>query len=110
MDKKTGKRTEDVLKNDVEVTLGEFQVTEGKYNTKDTKLVVTVKNITLEKKSYHLQIEAVSQDGNRITSDYVYANNLNAGQTQSFDVFEYVTDQLDLMMNATFKIVQASVS
>lgn len=109
LDKMSGNSTEEVLKNDAEVKLGDFDVVEGQYGLTDTKLVVSVKNITKEKKSFTLHIEAVDKDGKRIEDDYVYANDLNAGQTQDFEIFTYVVDEkLSAMKSATFKIVEAS--
>ncbi|MGN1374437.1 MAG: hypothetical protein ACI4XK_03960 [Bacilli bacterium] len=65
--------------------------------------------MTNEKKSFSFHIEAVDSDGKRIQEDYVYANDLSAGQTQEFETFNYVTsDKLELLKNATFKIVEAS--
>ena len=105
----TGKNTEDILNNYVDVSLGEFEVIEEEYFSK-TKLTVKVTNKASEKKSYSIQIEAVSEDGSRIAQDYVYANDLNAGQSQSFDIFTFVSsDKLESMKNATFKIVEASM-
>lgn len=109
LDKATGSNTEEILKNDVDVTLGKFQVTKGQYGT-DTKLVVTVKNKTSETKSFNIQVEAVDATGARINQDYVYANNLTAGQSQDIEIFSYVaSDKLESMKNATFKIVEASM-
>lgn len=109
LDKATGSNTEEILKNDVEVTLGKFQVTKGQYST-DTKLIVTVKNKTSETKSFNIQVEAVDANGSRINQDYVYANNLTAGQSQDIEIFNYVaSDKLEAMKNATFKIVEASM-
>lgn len=109
LDKITGNSTEEVLKTDANVTLGDFTVTTSEYGLTNTKLVVTVKNITNEKKSFSFHIEAVDSDGKRIQEDYVYANDLSAGQTQEFETFNYVTsDKLELLKNATFKIVEAS--
>ena len=72
-------------------------------------MIVTVKNITKEKRSYSLHIEAVDKDGHRIDEDYVYANDLGAGQTQNFEIFTYIEDsKVESMKNATFKIVEAS--
>lgn len=108
-DKATGGSTEEILKNDVEVTLGNFEAIKGQYGT-DTKLVVTVKNKTSETKSFSIQVEAVDANGSRINQDYVYATNLTAGQSQDIEIFNYVTsDKLELMKNATFKIVEASM-
>lgn len=110
LDKASGNSTEEVLKNDVEVTLGNFEVEEGEYGLTNTQLKVNVKNKTSETKSFNIQIEAVDSNGTRIATDYIYANSLGAGQSQEFKVFEYVeSEKLDSMRNATFKIVEASI-
>lgn len=110
LDKATGNSTEEVLTNDVDVQIGEFEVSKGEYGIIDTQLVVKVTNKTSETKSFNIQIEAVNADGSKIISDYIYANSLNAGQSQDFKLFEYVeSEKLDAMKNATFKIVEASM-
>lgn len=110
LDKATGNSTEEVLKNNVDVTLSNFEVEKGQYGITNTKLIVTVKNKTAETKSFSIQVEAVDANGTRINQDYVYANNLNAGQGQDFEIFTYVSsDKLESMKNATFKIVEASM-
>ena len=109
IDNMSGGNTEQVLNTEVDVELGDFEVTEGDYGLTNTKLTVTVRNKTNETKSFDIQIEAVDENGNRINQDYIYANNLTAGQSQNFDLFQYVSsDQLDAMKNATFNIVEAS--
>lgn len=109
IDKAAGNSTEEVLKNDVDVQLGNFQITKGSYTT-ETVLKATIKNKTNETKSFNIQIEAVDANGNRIATDYIYANNLNAGQSQEFKSFEYVeSEKIEQLRNATFKIVEASV-
>lgn len=109
LDKATGSSTEEVLANDVDVQLGEFQAKKGQYTT-ETVLKATVKNKTSETKSFNIQVEAVDSNGSRIANDYIYANSLNAGQSQEFKLFEYVeSDKLESMKKATFKIVEASM-
>lgn len=106
----TGDNTDDILKNSCDVTIGNFEVIEGSYGIDDTKLSVTVKNKTSENKSFSIQIEAVNPDGSRITTDYVYANNLTAGQSQNFECFQFVSsDDLESLKNATFNIVEVSM-
>lgn len=110
LDTATGSNTEEVLANDVEVSLGEFEVIPGEYGLNDTKMTVKVTNKTNETKSFTIQIEAIDAQGNRINQDYIYANNLNAGQSQDFDIFTFVSsDKIETMQNATFKIVEASM-
>lgn len=110
MDTISGNKTEEILKNDVDVVLGNFEATKGEYGMTNTKLPVKVTNKNSEVKSFNIQIEAINADGSRITTDYVYANNLNAGQSQDFEVFQYVSsDKLEAMKNATFNIIEVSM-
>lgn len=109
-DKATGNSTEEVLANDVDVQLGNFEVNKGGYGLTETKLTIKVTNKTNDKKSFSFHIEAVDSDGSRIKEDYVYANGLGSGQSQNFDIFTYVSsDKIDAMKEATFKIVEASM-
>ena len=79
------------------------------YDMNSTKMTVQVKNKTTEKKSFNIHVEAINENGERIAEDYIYANDLGAGQSQSFDIFTYVQDsKLDSMKKATFKIVDIS--
>lgn len=109
LDNMSGENTEEVLKN-AEVNIGKFEVVTDEYGFTETKLTVKVTNKTDEKKSFVFEIEAVASDGSRIDIDYIYANDLAAGQSQSFDLFEYVEDEkLQDMKSATFKIIEASM-
>ena len=109
LDTASGENTEQVLANDVDVVLGDFEATTDEYGLTDTKLTVKVTNKTNKTKSFSIQVEAVDANGNRINQDYVYANNLTAGQSQNFDIFQFVSsDQIEAMQNATFNIVEAS--
>lgn len=109
IDQATGGNTEQVLQNELEVNVGKFEVEEDEYGLTNTSLTVDVKNKLNEMKSGSIQIEAVDSNGSRIANDYVYINNLNAGQSQSFKCFEYVpSENLEKMKKATFKIVEAS--
>lgn len=110
LDKATGSSTEEVLKNDVDVVLGKFESKKVQYGLTETKLTVNVKNKTSETKSFNIQVEAIDNNGTRIATDYIYANSLTAGQSQEFELFEYVeSEKIEKMKNATFKIVEASV-
>lgn len=110
MDTTFGNNTEEILKNNVNVELGDFEVIEQSYGFTDTKLRVKVTNKTNETKSFSIQVEAVNPDGSRINNDYIYANSLSSGQSQEFNIFTYVSSEnLEAMKNATFKIVEASM-
>ena len=109
LDEMNGNKTEEILANNVDVTLGKFQVSNNGYFT-ETKLVVKVKNKSSEKKSFSIHIEAVDSNGSRIDEDYVYANDLGAGQSQNFDTFNLVSsDKINSLKKATFKIVEVTM-
>lgn len=109
LDMASGENTEQVLANDVDVVLGDFEATTDEYGLSDTNLTVKITNKTNETKSFSIQVEAIDSNGNRINQDYVYANNLTAGQSQDFNIFQFVSsDQIEAMQNATFNIVEAS--
>lgn len=109
MSKVTGDSTDELLKNDVSVEMGQFVATADEYGLTESALPVTVTNKNAESKSYSIQIEAVDSEGKRIADDYVYANDLGAGQTQEFKVFQFVeSEKLEAIKTAEFKIVQVS--
>ncbi|HMS93389.1 MAG TPA: FxLYD domain-containing protein [Candidatus Saccharibacteria bacterium] len=108
-DDMSGNNTEDILKNDVQVDLGQFEVIESEYGLQSSKLVVSVNNKMSKKKSFSIQIEAVDADGKRLADDTIYANDLNAGQSQDFEAFTLVqSDKYESLKTATFKIVSVS--
>jgi len=108
-DKTIGNSTEDVLKEDVEVTLGDLSITTDEYGFTDSEMIVTLKNITKEKKSYDIHIEAVDASGNRIDDAYVMVSDLGPGQSTTEKIFRYIEDdKVEAMKTATFKIIEAS--
>lgn len=109
-DNLTGNNTEKILKNNLKVDIGDFKISKGTYGFIESSLPVKVKNKSSEKKSFSIQIEAVDSKGNRITTDTIYVNNINAGQSQKLKAFELVTnDQYKQMKKAKFKIVEVSM-
>ena len=105
----SGNNTESILQNDVDVTIGDFKATKS-YGIYETSLPITVKNKSSEKKTFNIHIEAVSSSGERIEEDYVYANDLNAGQSQKFNIFTFVSsDKVSSLKKATFKIIDVSM-
>lgn len=102
-----GTNTDAILKNDVDVKLGQLNISTDEYGFSESSLGVTVTNKASSKQSYDIEIEAVDAAGNRIMEDYVYANDLAAGQTQEFKIFEYIEDdKIEAMKNATIKIIK----
>jgi len=92
LDTATGANTEEVLKNDLDVSLGDFKVTKKDYTT-DTELSVKVKNKSSEKCSFSVTIEAVDKEGNRIEEDTIYFNDLKAGQGKTDNAFTFVESE-----------------
>lgn len=111
LDNMTGDNTEEILKKDVDVNIGKLNVTTDEYGYSDSELVVTVTNKSKEKKSFTIHLEAVDNTGKRIDDDYVYANDLNSGQTQDFKIFTLVSsEKLEQMKSAEFKIIDVSMN
>lgn len=109
MDAISGNSTEEILANNVDVNIGEFVVKNNGYYD-DTKLTVTVKNKSTERKNFSIHIEAIDENGARIDEDYVYANDLGAGQSQDFETFNLISsDKIKLLKKATFRIVEVSM-
>ena len=110
LDNLTGENTEEVLKNNVDVKLGEFVVTDQGYGFFDTELAVTVTNKSNERKSFSVEIEAIAADGTRLNTDTVYISNLGPGQSQTEKAFVIITsDQVESYKSATFNVVEASM-
>ena len=106
----SGENTEEILQNYLNVELGEFTMSKDQYGLVKSSLPVTVTNIGSESKNFSLHIEAIDSGNSRIMEDYVYANDLGAGQSQTFEVFQYIPDdKYDAMAEATFSIVEASM-
>ena len=97
---------DDVLEQYVDVSFGEFKVTnEGYY--RDTALEVVVANKAATQYTYYITIEAVDEDGTRLATDTIFADTLNAGQKIKLTAFEYVQeDQIDEFKTATFKVLE----
>lgn len=98
--------TDKILEKDVDVSFGEFKVTNnGDYS--ETSLDITVKNKAEKQCTYYITIEAVDANGARIDTDMIYADRLGAGQEIYLKAFEYVDqEKLNQFKNATFKVLE----
>lgn len=107
--KASGNATEELLANDVSVEIGSFTATHDEYGVMSTEVPVTVTNKNSQSKSYSVQIEAVDSAGKRVAEETIFANELGAGQSQSFKAFQYVAmENMEAMKLATFKVVSVS--
>ena len=110
VDNSTGKNTDEILANYIDVNLGNLEVTKDKYGLVTSKLTASVTNKDTEKKSYSITIEALDASGSRIMIDYIYANDLDVNQSANYDIFKSISsDQVDSMKNATFKVSEVSM-
>jgi len=106
----TGENTDQILEKSVDVEMGTLTMSKNEYGFIESSLPVIVTNKEAETKSFTFHFEAVDGSGARIMDDYIYANDLAAGQTQSFEIFQYVPDdKYDVMQTASFNIVEASM-
>ena len=98
--------TDKILEKGVDVSFGEFKVTNNGYYS-ETSLDITVKNKAEEQCTYYITIEAVDANGARIDTDMIYADRLGAGQEIYLKAFEYVDqEKLNQFKNATFKVLE----
>ena len=98
--------TDKILGKDVDVSFGEFKVTNNGYYS-ETSLDITVKNKAEEQCTYYITIEAVDANGARIDTDMIYADRLGAGQEIYLKAFEYVDqEKLNQFKNATFRVLE----
>ena len=79
--------TDKILEKDVDISFGEFKVTNNGYYS-ETSLDIKVKNKAEEQCTYYITIEAVDANGARIDTDMIYADRLGAGQEIYLKAFE----------------------
>lgn len=106
MEEMSGNKTEDILKNDLEVKFGTYK-TDGNPYFESGKLEVTVTNKSAESKSYTIKVEALDNSGARIATDSVYASSLGAGQTAKYETFTF-SDVSKLKTAKTFNVYEVS--
>mgnify|MGYP001234850034 FL=1 len=98
--------TDKILEKYVDVSFGEFKVTNNGYYS-ETSLDITVKNKAEKQCTYYITIEAVDANGARIDTDMIYADRLGAGQEIYLKAFEYVDqEKLNQFKNTTFKVLE----
>ena len=98
--------TDKILEKDVDISFGEFKVTNNGYYS-ETSLDIKVKNKAEEQCTYYITIEAVDANGARIDTDMIYADRLGAGQEIYLKAFEYIDqEKLNQFKNATFKVLE----
>ena len=97
--------TDKILEKYVDVSFGEFKVSSNGYYD-ETSLDATVTNISDKQYTFYITIEAVDENGDRLGTDIIFADRLNAGQSISMTAFEYIDkDKIDDFRNASFKVL-----
>jgi hypothetical protein len=98
--------TDEILEKYVDVSFGEFKVTNNGYFS-ETALDITVKNKAEKQCTYYITIEAVDANGARIETDMIYADRLGAGQEIYLKAFEYVDqEKLNQFKKANFRVLE----
>ncbi len=98
--------TDEILEKYVDVSFGEFKVTNNGYFS-ETSLDIIVKNKAEKQCTYYITIEAVDSNGARIETDMIFADRLGAGQEIYLKAFEYVDqEKLNQFKNATFRVLE----
>lgn len=100
----TGGNTEKILADDLDVSFGIFERDPEYTSLKTGRLAVTFKNKSSEKATYHVQLEAVDSDGNRIAEDTAFVENLAPGQSVTEYAFKFTQDDYAKLTQATFKV------
>lgn len=103
---------EDILKDalnaDVEISFGEFTITEGRW-LNDTELKVKIKNKSDTSHKFHFTVEAQDENGDKIDDDYIYTKTLSAGEETEEKAFEYVySKDEEKMKTAKFVVKKLS--
>jgi len=111
VDTSSGKKTDELLKNDVNIEIGKFSATADEYGINKTSLSVKVTNKNTETKSYTVKVEAVDASGTRLAEDTIYANDLKSNGSGSYEAFKYVeAGKVDNLKTATFKVYSVGQS
>ena len=98
--------TDEILEKYVEVSFGEFKITNNGYFD-ETSLDITVKNKADRRFTYYITIEAIDANGARIETDIIYAGRLASEQKIYLKAFEYIDqDKLDQFRYATLIVLE----
>lgn len=110
LDEMSGDATDKILKNDLDVDIGEFTIIADEYGISEAYLTVIVTNKSDETNSFDITIGATNENGERIDEDYISISELKPGEKSKEYVFEYIfsEDEAEIMKNATFKVIKAS--
>lgn len=111
-----GERIEQLMENmekqaweNSEVSIGEFKesTVSGEITT---SLEVTVKNKSDERSTICVTVEALTEDGTRLGTDYVLVERLNPGQSARASAFQYLEpSQIEDFKNASFGVVEITM-
>lgn len=106
LDEMNGNKTEDILKNDLDVKFGTYKIDSNSYY-KRGKLEVTVTNKSEESQTYTIRIEALDESDARIATDTVYASSLGAGRAAKYEAFT-LSDVDKLKTAKAFNVYEVS--
>lgn len=109
LDRAFGNATEQVLAQDLGVSIGRYTVKDQGFGLTDGKLTVTLTNKSEKRQSFDVKVEALTPSGARIATDTAFVSDLGAGQSDEVALFEFVSgDDAAQLKNATFRVIEAS--
>ena len=92
----------------VDIEVGELHIIENEFFM-ETELDVTVTNKHDKKCSYYITIEAVDENGYRLSTDMIFVDTLNSNQSIKVEAFEFVdAESVEDYQNATFNVLKVS--
>lgn len=104
-----GKSMEDILAEDLEVSIdGDFTYSTDEDGEIISGLAVSVKNKSNSRQSFTIRFEATNDDGSeRLANDYLAVEDLAAGQSQDFTVFNSIDElsEAEQLASAKFSVV-----
>lgn len=109
LNKTTGENTEEVLKQDADVSLGKFETKKDEFGLEDTKLTVTLTNKSSKTQTFSVKVEALDSNGSRLETENAYFDTVAPGQTVTDEIFTLITsEKVKAYKKATFKILEVS--
>lgn len=109
IDRAVGNATDEVLANDLAVTIGSYSAKDLGFGLSDGSLTVTLTNKSDERQSFDIKVEALSASGSRIATDTAFVSDLGAGQSDDVAMFEFESGKdAEQLKTATFRVIEAS--
>lgn len=109
LDRFSGDATEQVLSEDLDVQIGQYEVSEQEFGLREGALTVTLTNKSDERQNFDVKVEAMTASGDRIGVDTAFVSDLGPGQSDEVEMFAFEPEKDKKQLeNARFAVVEAS--